>query len=87
VIVLDLMMPDLSGFEVLDRLKADDCTAGIPVIFAHPRFDSRDRDLLRMATAMFQKKANRKRLRMESRRSQNRRVPAHNETGEGSSSV
>jgi signal transduction histidine kinase/CheY-like chemotaxis protein len=31
-IFLDLMMPDLSGFEVLDQLKADPATQGIPLI-------------------------------------------------------
>jgi signal transduction histidine kinase/CheY-like chemotaxis protein len=31
-IFLDLMMPGLSGFEVLDQLKADPVTAGIPII-------------------------------------------------------
>lgn len=34
VIFLDLAMPDLSGFEVLDQLKADPVTRGIPVIVA-----------------------------------------------------
>lgn len=32
VIVLDLNLPDMNGFEVLQRLKADDDTAGMPVI-------------------------------------------------------
>ncbi|MBA3542650.1 MAG: ATP-binding protein [Deltaproteobacteria bacterium] len=32
VIVLDVVMPDLTGFEVLDQLKANPLTAGIPVI-------------------------------------------------------
>jgi CheY-like chemotaxis protein len=32
LIVLDLIMPKLSGFEVLRRLKHDEATAGIPVI-------------------------------------------------------
>jgi DNA-binding response OmpR family regulator len=31
-ILLDLMMPGMSGFEVLDRLRAADETAGVPVI-------------------------------------------------------
>jgi CheY-like chemotaxis protein len=32
VIILDLSMPDLSGFEVLDRLKTDPATTSIPVV-------------------------------------------------------
>lgn len=34
LIVLDVLMPDMGGFEVCDRLKADDRTKDIPVIFA-----------------------------------------------------
>jgi len=33
IILLDIMMPDLDGFETCDRLKADPSTAEIPVIF------------------------------------------------------
>jgi putative two-component system response regulator len=33
VILLDIMMPEMDGFEVCRRLKADTRTAGIPVIF------------------------------------------------------
>jgi len=32
LILLDLMMPDMSGFEVIDKLKSDSSTAAIPVI-------------------------------------------------------
>ncbi|MBV5340038.1 MAG: response regulator, partial [Deltaproteobacteria bacterium] len=33
LILLDLLMPGMSGYEVCTRLKADPCTAAIPVIF------------------------------------------------------
>ena len=33
LILLDIMMPDISGFDVLERLKADVRYAKIPVIF------------------------------------------------------
>src|SRR5215470_11397840 len=56
VMVLDLMMPDLSGFEVLDRLKADERTAGIPVIIHTSKvLDERERDLLSSAAAIVSK--------------------------------
>jgi DNA-binding response OmpR family regulator len=32
LVVLDVMLPDLDGFEVCTRLKADDATRSIPVI-------------------------------------------------------
>jgi DNA-binding response OmpR family regulator len=33
LIMLDVMMPDMSGFDVCDRLKADQNTRDVPVIF------------------------------------------------------
>ena len=33
LILLDIMMPDLDGFEVCQRLKANSATSDIPVIF------------------------------------------------------
>lgn len=37
LIVLDAMLPELSGFEVLQRLKEDETTATIPVIMLSAR--------------------------------------------------
>ena len=37
VIFLDLMRPDMDGWEVLRRLKEDDATAGIPVVLLTAR--------------------------------------------------
>ena len=33
LILLDILMPEIDGFEVCQRLKADKATEGIPVIF------------------------------------------------------
>src|SRR4030042_7073521 len=32
LVMLDIMMPKISGFQVLDQLKADENTRGIPVV-------------------------------------------------------
>lgn len=32
IILLDVMMPDMSGFEVLEKLKGSDATSSIPVV-------------------------------------------------------
>ena len=45
LIVLDLMMPEMTGFEVLERLKADERYASIPVIMLTAR--TQDQDVLR----------------------------------------
>lgn len=36
-ILLDVMLPDMSGFEIIKRLKAEASTASIPVIFLTAR--------------------------------------------------
>jgi two-component system phosphate regulon response regulator PhoB len=43
LIILDLMLPDMDGTEVLRALKADDRTRPIPVIFLSARTDEVDR--------------------------------------------
>jgi two-component system alkaline phosphatase synthesis response regulator PhoP len=45
LIVLDLMMPEMTGFEVLEELKKDPSTAHIPVIMLTAR--TQDQDVLR----------------------------------------
>lgn len=42
-IVLDIMMPDMDGFDVCDRLKSNEATADIPVIFLSASVDSERR--------------------------------------------
>ncbi len=44
IILLDVMMPDMDGYEVCTRLKADENTAKIPVIFVTAK-DSEDDEL------------------------------------------
>jgi two-component system phosphate regulon response regulator PhoB len=43
LVVLDLMLPELSGFEVLERLRADRALADIPVLMLTARRDEPDR--------------------------------------------
>ena len=43
LIVLDLMLPGLSGFEVLEQLRADESTAGIAVLMLTARKEEPDR--------------------------------------------
>ncbi|MCL3782237.1 hybrid sensor histidine kinase/response regulator [Prolixibacteraceae bacterium JC049] len=42
LIVLDIMMPDMDGFEVCQKLKADRDTRDIPIIFLTAKTDSED---------------------------------------------
>jgi two-component system phosphate regulon response regulator PhoB len=43
LVVLDLMLPDLSGFEVLERLRTDDATRQLPVLMLTARREEPDR--------------------------------------------
>ncbi len=45
IILLDVMMPHMDGFEVCRRLKADPRTSSIPVIFVTARTESVDEEL------------------------------------------
>jgi CheY-like chemotaxis protein len=44
LVLLDIMMPQMSGMEVLDRLRANPATAGLPVILVTAK--DQDEDLL-----------------------------------------
>ncbi len=42
LILLDIMMPDMDGFEVCERLKSNPATASIPVIFLSGKVETED---------------------------------------------
>ena len=42
LVLLDIMMPDMDGYEVCRQLKANDATRDIPVIFLTARVDTED---------------------------------------------
>ncbi len=43
LVILDIMMPDLDGFEVLENLKTENKTMNIPVMMLTARNNSRDK--------------------------------------------
>ena len=45
LVLLDVMMPEMDGFEVCRRLKADAATANIPVIFVTAKNEVKDEEL------------------------------------------
>jgi len=71
LIVLDLMMPEMNGFEVIDALNADPATAGIPVIVVTAkRITVGDRERLSQSVTAIMEKGqfNREHLTREVRR-------------------
>lgn len=44
VILMDVMMPMMTGFEAVDRLKDDESTADIPVVFLSAKSQEYERD-------------------------------------------
>lgn len=59
VILLDLLMPKVSGIEVLRALRADPATAGIPVlILSNSSRDEDKREAVRLGAAGYYVKAN-----------------------------
>ena len=47
LLILDIMMPGLSGFEIHDRLRADRATAKMPILFISAAVGHFSEDLLR----------------------------------------
>jgi DNA-binding response OmpR family regulator len=43
LILLDLMMPEMSGWEIAERIQSDSATAGIPLVFLSARTQDEDR--------------------------------------------
>lgn len=45
VVILDVMLPGRSGFDILRELRADDATARLPVMMLTARGQSKDREM------------------------------------------
>jgi DNA-binding response OmpR family regulator len=45
VVVLDVMLPGRSGFEILQDLRADAATRALPVLMLSARSQARDREM------------------------------------------
>lgn len=66
VIILDLSMPDLTGFEVLKKLKENPRTASIPVIVHTSKvLETEERELLHDAVAVISKESKSRELSLE----------------------
>ena len=90
LILLDVMMPDMDGFQVLEQLKRDKRTAQVPVLFVTARTDveTESRGLIRGAVDFIQKpiraEAVRSRVQLHLRLSrQNAELSAANAALEG----
>ncbi len=69
VIVLDIVMPDVQGFEVLRRLKADPRTAAIPVIiYTSKTLTDSERRQLAAAASILTKNADSREIALEEMR-------------------
>lgn len=49
LVVLDVMLPGKSGFDILEELRGDDKTADLPVLMLTARGQSRDREMAEKA--------------------------------------
>lgn len=45
IVILDVMLPNRSGFDILQDLRADPATQGLPVLMLTARGQKRDREL------------------------------------------
>jgi|SaaInl4_150m_RNA_FD_contig_31_1062639_length_540_multi_2_in_0_out_0_2 CheY-like chemotaxis protein len=45
LIILDVLMPEMDGFQVLEALKADESTASVPVVLFTANLTSADRQM------------------------------------------
>ena len=45
IVILDVMLPNRSGFDILQDLRADPATEGLPVLMLTARGQKRDREL------------------------------------------
>ncbi|MBI3362360.1 MAG: response regulator [Chloroflexi bacterium] len=63
-IILDIMMPDISGFTILQQLRSDDSTAELPIVMlsSQPESTGRPASLAAGADAYFAKPATARQL-------------------------
>lgn len=51
LVILDVMLPGKSGFDILEELRGDEVTANLPVLMLTARGQSRDREMAEKAGA------------------------------------